>query len=57
MILGILCGVSGICYILFVKTATFMWIIDFVVCLAFSVYTIMFLNHVAEEVEYKYLLA
>lgn len=56
MVLGILCGIAGICYILFVKIATFMWLIDFVVCLTFSVYTIMFLNHVTEEVEYKYLL-
>ena len=56
MVLGILCGIAGICYILFVKIATFMWLIDFVVCLTFSVYTIMFLNHVTEEVEYKNLL-
>ena len=56
LILAALCAIGGICYILLVKNVNFMWIIDFLVCLLFSVYTITTLNAISEEVQYKYLL-
>ena len=56
LILAALCSVSGICYILLLKNVNFMWIVDFLVCLVFSVYTISTLNAISEEVQYKYLL-
>ncbi|MBR4873150.1 MAG: hypothetical protein IKV00_04865 [Clostridia bacterium] len=55
-IMGALCLVSGICYILLVKNVTFMWIVDFLVCGTLAVYTILTLNAIVQEVEYKYLL-
>jgi hypothetical protein len=56
-ILSALCLVSGVCYILLVKAVTFMWIVDFLVCITFAVYAILTLNAITQEVEYKYLLA
>lgn len=55
-IMGALCLASGICYILLVKNVTFMWIVDFLVCGSLAVYTILTLNAIVQEVEYKYLL-
>ncbi len=52
-----LCSVSSIGYILLVKNVTFMWIVDFLVCLVFAIYTIVTLNAISEEVQYKYLLS
>ena len=56
LILAALCSLSGVCYILLVKHLNFIWIVDFLVCLIFSVYTITTLNAICEEVQYKYLL-
>ena len=55
-ILAVLCCASGIAYILLLKRFNFMWIIDFLVCLCFTVYSISMLNTIGEEVQYKYLL-
>lgn len=60
LVLGILsavCLVSGICYILLVKSVTFMWIVDFLACITLAIYSITALNAITQEVEYKYLLA
>ena len=51
-----LCLISGICYILFVSSANFMWIVDFIVCSILAIYTMTTLSAIAQEVEYKYLL-
>lgn len=51
------CLISGVCYIMLLKVANFMWILDFLVCLTLAVYTLLTLNHIVEEVEYKYMLA
>ena len=56
LILAALCSLSGICYILLVRRLDFIWIVDFLVCSVFSVYTITTLNAIGEEVQYKYLL-
>lgn len=56
-ILSAVCLVSGVCYILLVKAVTFMWIVDFLTCLVLAIYTILALNAIVQEVEYKYLLA
>ena len=56
-ILSAVCLLSGIAYILLVKTVTFMWIVDFVACITLSIYAILTFNSITQEVEYKYLLA
>ena len=55
-ILAILCGISSVAYILLVPSFDFMWIIDFLVYLTFTIYTAVMLNAISEEVQYKYLL-
>lgn len=56
-ILATLCLVSGVCYILLLKVANFMWILDFLACMILAVYSLLSLNHITQEVEYKYMLA
>ena len=56
-ILDAVCLVSGIAYILLVKSVTFMWIVDFVACITLAIYAILTFNAITQEVEYKYLLA
>ena len=56
-ILSAVCLVSGICYILLVKSVSFMWLVDFVACITLAIYAILTFNAITQEVEYKYLLA
>lgn len=55
-ILAILCSASSIAYVLLVDNFNFMWIIDFVFCLTLTICTVVTLNAIGEEVQYKYLL-
>lgn len=56
-ILSAVCLVSGVAYILLVKSVSFMWLVDFAACITLAIYAILTFNAITQEVEYKYLLA
>lgn len=57
LIIAAICTVSGIAYILLVKTVNFIWIIDLVIHSVFAIYTFTMLNSISEEISQKYLLS
>lgn len=50
-------ALSSICYILFLRDFMYMWIIEFVVYISFTVYFVQTLNNIREEIDYKYMLS
>ena len=48
---------SSIAYILFLRDFMYMWIIEFIVYIAFTVYFVQTLNNIKEEIDYKYMLS
>jgi hypothetical protein len=55
-VLTVLAGISSICYIIFLRSFMYMWIVEFVIYVALSAYFISALNTIEEEIEYKYML-
>lgn len=53
----VIAAASSICYMLFLRQFLYMWIIEFVVYIAFAVYFIHTLNDIQEEIDYKYMLS
>lgn len=56
-ILSILCAIGSIFYILFVRTLTFAWWVEFLSCLTLVWYFMSTLRAITDEVESKYLLS
>ena len=50
-------ALSSICYILFLRDFMYMWLIEFVVYISFTVYFVQTLNNIREEIDYKYMLS
>ena len=55
--LTVLAGISSICYVIFLRSFIYIWLIEFVVYIIFVVYFIHTLNSIREEMEYKYMLS
>lgn len=57
VVLTILAGISSICYVIFLRSFIYIWIIEFVMYTVLTVYFIHALNSIREEMEYKYMLS
>ena len=53
----VITAISSICYVLFLRDFLYMWIIEFVIYIAFVVYFVHTLNDIQEEIDYKYMLS
>lgn len=53
----VIAAISSICYVLFLREFLYMWIIEFVIYIAFVVYFVHTLNNIQEEIDYKYMLS
>ena len=56
-VLTILAGISSICYVIFLRSFVYIWLIEFVVYIVLVVYFVHTLNSIREEMEYKYMLS
>ena len=56
-ILTVLAGISSICYVIFLRSFDYIWIIEFLMYVTLTVYFIHTLNSIREEMEYKYMLS
>ena len=56
-VLTILAGISSICYVFFLRSFDYIWIIEFLMYVTLTVYFIHTLNSIREEMEYKYMLS
>lgn len=56
-VLAILAGISSICYVIFLRSFDYIWLVEFVVYIVFAVYFVRTLNSIREEMEYKYMLS
>lgn len=56
-ILAALCALGSILYILFVRTVTFIWLVEFLLCFVLVLYFINTLSAITSEVDAKYLLS
>ena len=56
-VLTILAGISSICYVIFLRSFVYIWLIEFVVYIVLTVYFVHTLNSIREEMEYKYMLS
>ncbi len=56
-VFSIAAALGSILYILLVRHATFIWLVEFSLCLTLVIYLIGTLRAICAEVEYKYLLA
>ena len=56
-VLTILAGISSICYVIFLRSFIYIWLIEFVVYITLTVYFVHTLNSIKEEMEYKYMLS
>ena len=56
-VLSTLCAIGSILYILLVRTVTFIWLVEFLLCLTFVLCFINTLSAITNEVETKYLLS
>ena len=57
VVLTILAGISSICYVIFLRSFIYIWIIEFVMYTVLTVYFIHALSSIREEMEYKYMLS
>lgn len=55
-VLVVLAGISSLCYVIFLRSFIYIWIVEFIVYIVFVVYFIHTLNSICEEMEYKYML-
>lgn len=56
-IFTVVAAISSICYVLFLRDFMYMWIIEFIIYVAFTVYFVSTLNNIREEIDYKYMLS
>lgn len=56
-VLTILAGISSVCYVIFLRSFIYIWLIEFVVYIVLVVYFVHTLNSIREEMEYKYMLS
>lgn len=56
-VLTILAGISSICYIIFLRSFVYIWLVEFLMYIIFTVYFVRTLSSIREEMEYKYMLS